>query len=82
MSADWHRFYDKKIWKEKLRPAQLLKEPYCRECAREGHRVRATTVDHIKPHRGNWKLFTDPNNLQSLCKRHHDKKTQAEQRDG
>ena len=66
MSADWHRFYDKKIWKHKLRPQQLLKEPFCRECAREGRRVRATTVDHIIPHRGDWSRFIDPNNLQSL----------------
>lgn len=82
LSANWHRFYDKPIWKHKLRPQQLIKEPYCRLCAGEGYKVKATTVDHITPHRGDWELFIDANNLQSLCKRHHDIKTQEERRAG
>lgn len=74
-SADYHDWYLLPIWKDRLRPEHLLVEPFCRECALEGKRVYATVVDHIVPHRGNWKLFTDPNNLQSLCKFHHDRKT-------
>ena len=36
-------------------------------------------VDHVKPHRGDWALFIDPANHQSLCKHHHDQKTAREQ---
>lgn len=79
LSAKWHAWYNLPIWTERLRPAQLLCEPFCRECARAGRRTAATVVDHVEPHRGDWDLFTDPANLQSLCKYHHDQKTMREQ---
>lgn len=77
-SGEYHGLYGLPIWTEKLRPAQLLKEPFCRECAKAGVRTRATVVDHVVPHRGNWALFADPGNLQSLCKSCHDRKTALE----
>lgn len=83
-SAEYHRFYLLPIWTDKLRPEQLLREPFCRECARQyppgdpRHRTKATVVDHIVPHRGGWNLFVDPANHQSLCKFHHDQKTMRE----
>jgi len=70
--------YATKLWKEELRPAQLLREPFCRECAKEGKRIRASVVDHVVPHRGDWRLFTDPANHQSLCDYHHNAKTMRE----
>lgn len=79
-SEAYHGWYNLPIWKDRLRPDHLLVEPFCRECARRGDRVRAEVVDHIVPHRGDWKLFTDPSNFQSLCKYHHDAKTLREQR--
>lgn len=79
VSAAWHSWYTLPVWTDRLRPDQLLAEPFCRECAKRGERVRATVVDHVKPHRGDWALFTDKNNLQSLCKRCHDRKTMTEQ---
>jgi 5-methylcytosine-specific restriction protein A len=33
----------------------------------------ATVVDHKIPHKGDETLFFDPENLQSLCKPHHDR---------
>lgn len=84
-SADYHGWYMLPIWTKRLRPAQLLREPWCRECARvyppddPRHRTRATVVDHIVPHRGDWEKFIDPANHQSLCKWHHDQKTALEQ---
>jgi len=78
-SAAYHGWYRLPVWKDELRPAQLLREPFCRECARQGIRTRATVVDHVKPHRGDWLLFVDPGNHQSLCKRCHDRKTALEQ---
>ena len=78
-SAAWHGWYSLPVWTHDLRPDQLLREPFCRECARRGIRTRATVVDHVKPHRGDWLLFIDPGNHQSLCKRCHDRKTAMEQ---
>ena len=78
ISADYHGWYNLPIWTDRLRPQHLLAEPFCRACAARGDRVRATVVDHIQPHRGDWQRFTDPDNLQSLCKYHHDRKTALE----
>lgn len=84
-SAEYHDWYLLPVWTDDLRPAQLLREPFCRECAARyppgdpRHRTRATVVDHIKPFRGDWALFVDPANHQSLCKHHHDQKTAWEQ---
>lgn len=77
-SAAWHWMYYTPAWRDDLRPTQLLREPFCRECAKQGRRVRATRVDHKIPHRGDWALFTDRRNLQSLCERHHNQKTALE----
>lgn len=79
-AKEWHKLYSLDIWKKNLRPAQLLREPFCRECARHGYRVRATDVDHIKPHCGDMALFSDPDNLESLCHACHSAKTAAEMR--
>ena len=79
VSAAYHSWYSLPVWTDELRPSQLLREPWCRECTKRGLRTRATVVDHITPHRGEWKLFIDPANHQSLCKHHHDQKTAREQ---
>lgn len=41
-------------------------------CKITGITTAAQVVDHIIPHKGNWNLFWDENNWQSLCKTHHD----------
>ena len=85
VSEDYHAWYTLPVWTRRLRPQQLVREPFCRVCARvypvgdPRSRTRATVVDHIVPHRGEWSLFVDPSNLQSLCKHHHDQKTAREQ---
>lgn len=81
MSAEYHSWYLLPIWTKDLRPAQLLREPFCRECAAQGFRTPATVVDHIVPFRGDWVKFVDPANHQSLCKHHHDQKTAREQQE-
>lgn len=78
-SAAYHSWYSLPVWTNDLRPAQLLAEPWCRDCARRGIRTRATVVDHVQPHRGDWDRFIDRGNLQSLCKGCHDRKTAREQ---
>lgn len=79
-SRQWHGWYSTKLWTDDLRPTQLLREPWCRECARHGIRTTATDVDHIEPHNGDWEKFTDRSNLQSLCHVCHSAKTMAESR--
>lgn len=78
-SASWHSWYNLPVWTNQLRPDQLLREPFCQECDRRGVRTKATDVDHIRDHKGDWALFTDPGNLQSLCHSCHAKKTMREQ---
>ena len=51
------------------------------KCYEEGHITMATVVDHIKPHRGDKKLFWDRGNWQPLCEHHHNVKTMTEDRD-
>ena len=76
-AAAWHRLYSTDAWR-KLRSAQLLREPFCVECARRGVRTRATDVDHIRDHKGDRRLFFDAANLQSLCHSCHSRKTLRE----
>lgn len=81
ISAAWHHLYTAPSygWK-KRRSAQLAREPWCRECSRRGERVRATTADHVIPHRGNLDIFLH-GELQSLCDSCHSRKTMAENSD-
>ena len=73
----WHWMYGTEDWK-RLRGDQLLREPFCRECGRRGFRRRATDVDHIRDHKGDWAVFTDAANLESLCHSCHSRKTARE----
>lgn len=78
ISAEWHGWYNLPIWTKRLRPDQLLREPFCRECSRHNARTRATVVDHVTPFRGDWGLFIDPANHESLCETCHNRKTAKE----
>lgn len=77
-AQSWRWMYQTSKWLDELRPEQLLREPFCRECARHGIRTRATDVDHIRDHKGDWVLFCDPDNLESLCHSCHSRKTARE----
>lgn len=79
-SQGYRRWYNLSVWKDDLRPKQLVREPWCQACARRSLRVRATDVDHIQPHDGDWSKFVDPANLQSLCHACHSAKTIRESR--
>lgn len=67
------RGYDAE-WR-KARAEFLALFPYCRRCG-----APATTVDHIKPHRGDDRLFWDRSNWQSLCTTHHSSWKQRQER--
>lgn len=77
-SAAWHHLYTdpRYHWAER-RTDQLIREPFCRECAKRDLRVPATDVDHIVPHRGDVFQFMT-GQLQSLCHSCHSRKTMAE----
>ena len=56
----------------------LASHPLCVRCEAMGLITEAAVVDHIKPHRGDKRLFWDRSNWQPLCKRCHDIKTATE----
>lgn len=64
----------------KARARYLKRHPICVRCLKQGKYVKATVVDHIKPHRGDEQLFWNESNWQALCKSCHDKKTMTEDR--
>ncbi len=70
----WDKYYHRAHWKKCLRPTVLARDPICVICGRNA----STDVDHIKPHKGNWTLFADLNNLQGLCAHCHSRKTMME----
>lgn len=63
----------------KARALFLYARPLCLYCERMGKIVGATVVDHIIPHKGDYKLFWDQHNWQPLCKRCHDSIKQKEE---
>ena len=65
---------------ERARQLYLAEHPLCAMCERERRFMPATVVDHIQPHRGDRELFWNENNWQALCKRHHDRDKQREER--
>lgn len=73
----YQKLYSRKAWKE-LRHSHLMSNPLCVQCLANGISKAAVVCDHIEPHKGNVTMFFDRDNLQSLCKRCHDKKTYAE----
>ena len=60
------------------RKAYLRDHPLCVACKARGRPVRASEVDHVKPHRGDPELFWDSDNWQALCKGCHSGKTNRE----
>jgi 5-methylcytosine-specific restriction protein A len=57
------------------RAAFLLQHPVCRYCPKP-----ATVVDHIKPHRGDMRLFWRRSNWQPLCTPCHSSIKQSRER--
>lgn len=73
--------YSTSEW-QRLRRYHLSRNPLCVMCEAQGRITAATVVDHIKPHKGDRALFFDPDNLQSLCKTHHDSTKQRQEKTG
>ncbi len=54
-----------------MRSNQLRRHPYCQCPRHRNKKIKADTVDHIKPHRGDPRLFWSVQNLQSLTRECH-----------
>jgi 5-methylcytosine-specific restriction protein A len=66
---------------QRARLAYLKAHPLCVMCEREGRITAASVVDHKIPHKGDDALFWDSgSNWQGLCKQHHDRDKQREER--
>lgn len=64
-----------------MRAWQLARQPLCDACSAAGVVTLATVADHRMPiKRGGERM--EPENLQSLCRRCHNRKTAAEARGG
>ena len=72
-------FYSSRPWR-RVRAAFKAAHPLCVECEKNGVIKEMEVVDHIKPRRlGGADLKWE--NLQSLCKYHHDVKSSQEGRE-
>ena len=65
-----------------LRKAQLAKQPICYLCNEVGIETQATVADHHVPHRGDTRLFHNPNNLRSVCDTCHNSTKQRYEKSG
>lgn len=74
IAPKWRKWYGWARWK-KLRNWHLARHPLCAVCLDAGRTTAGAEVDHIIPHRGDARLFWDPENLQTLCKPDHSRKT-------
>jgi 5-methylcytosine-specific restriction protein A len=62
---------------------QFLRRPenaLCVMCKAEGTTKQAEVVDHVTAHKGDPTLFWDQANWQGLCRSHHSRDKQAEER--
>jgi 5-methylcytosine-specific restriction protein A len=69
------RGYGARWRKERLE--YLARHPFCVFCAKKGRTVAATVVDHIRPHKGDQRLFWARSNWQALCRLCHSNTKQA-----
>lgn len=71
------QFYQRYSWR-KLRNDYIEQHPYCELCAKRGYNVPAKYVDHIIARQDGGNEL-DWNNLQSLCRACHQRKSNQEQ---
>lgn len=92
MPADYRdtarKWYKSKRW-ARIRQRQLSKHPYCQCPHHDGDKLPAdhpefggAVVDHIRPHRGDARLFWDTSNLASMTKQCHDSGKSSQERGG
>jgi 5-methylcytosine-specific restriction enzyme A len=72
----WANLYRTALWRQG-RLVHLMEYPLCARCLRNNCLTQATVVHHIKEHRGDWDLFSDPTNWESRCGPCHNRIEQA-----
>lgn len=77
----YRKWYRLKAWKT-ARAVQLAQQPLCWRCLQDEVVTEATVLNHRIPVKGNWQLFDDPSNHESVCERHHNSTIQREERRG
>jgi hypothetical protein len=70
--------YGTPAWRA-ARLARLASHPLCERCSTIDRPVPATVVHHRTKHKGDWSLFVDPRNHESVCKPCHDGPIQSEE---
>ena len=76
---EMREFYNSTAWR-RLRELKLKRNPVCEECYRRGRISKAAIADHVLPAREYPSRRLDIDNLQSLCRGCHNKKTAADKR--
>lgn len=71
-------WYNTARWK-KLRAIVLAASPYCTRCEADGIVTPSDTVNHRVPHKGDFELFWDMENLEAVCKSCHSRTIQREE---
>lgn len=74
--TDNSKIYNSQRWR-RLRKWFFVNNPLCAECERNGLITAGTDVDHITPIRLGGEVY-DENNLQTLCKSCHARKSGRE----
>ena len=74
-----HKFYHTARWR-RVREAHIKKNPLCVMCLAEGKVTQGVIVDHIVEIQDGGDL-TSPDNLQTLCRYHHNFKTSQEKKE-
>jgi 5-methylcytosine-specific restriction enzyme A len=75
------RMYDSVRWR-KAGKLYLKEHPLCIMCKQLGRDVRATVVDHVIEHKGDYDLFWNEGNWQSLCATCHSGRKRMQDRHG
>ena len=78
--GQFYLLYKSSLW-QRLRAKKLKAHPLCELCLNDSfgaEQTRATIADHIKPHKVYHVLFFSYKNLQSLCKKCHNRKSRRE----
>lgn len=70
-------FYNSKEWLS-LRSEKLKLNPLCEECEVKGKLIPATVVNHIQPVTQFPDLKLNIDNLESLCRKCHDRRTRLD----
>lgn len=77
-SPPWKRWYKTKRWQD-LRLRVFVRDRFTCQCGcgRIEGNTSLLVADHIKPHRGDQRLFWDEDNVQTMLKTCHDTEKQA-----